>query len=96
MKISSYKNNEFRFSYLSTKDGNEIDLVVERPGKPLLMIEIKSADQVKEEDLSSFIHLTKDFGTCEAVCFSRDTRKKRYQHVTVYPWQEGILYFLGT
>lgn len=95
LKLASYTNSEFRFSYLKTKDDNEVDLVVERPGKSLLMIEIKSATQVGEDDLRNFISLTKDFGECEAVCFSRDTYKKRYQHVTIYPWKEGVEYFFN-
>jgi predicted AAA+ superfamily ATPase len=93
MKLSSYANNEFRFSYLKTKDDSEVDLIVERPGKPLLMIEIKSASHVAEDDLRSFISLTNDFGECEAVCFSRDEHRKSYQHITVYPWKEGIQKF---
>ncbi|QLH41599.1 MAG: DUF4143 domain-containing protein [Coxiellaceae bacterium] len=43
LKLASYFHQEYRFSYLQTKDGVEIDLVVERPGLPLLFIEIKSS-----------------------------------------------------
>ena len=90
LKLASYEKPEFRFSYLRTKDDAEVDLIVERPGEKLLFIEIKSATEINEDSLNSFTKLSKDFGDCEAVCFSRDVYKKQFDHVTVYPWQEGI------
>jgi predicted AAA+ superfamily ATPase len=96
MKLSSYHRKDFRFSYLRTKDDAEIDLVVERPGKPLLFIEIKSKTAVVEEDLSTFQQIIKDFpDEVEAVCFSNDLHKKRYGQITIWPWQEGVLHFFG-
>lgn len=89
-KLASYFKPEFRFSYLQTKDGAEIDLVVERPGEPLLFIEIKSASSVKAEDLRSFARLVQDYQKCEAVCFSNDLHNKKFGNITVMPWQEGI------
>lgn len=90
MKLASYYNNDYRFSYLMTKDDVEIDLVVERPGKPLLLIEIKSNDNVLKESISSFIKLTSDFEECEAICLSNDPFAKIIDHVKILPWQEGI------
>lgn len=93
MRLSSYFYPEYRFSYLKTKDDAEVDLIVERPGLLPLFIEIKSAKLVSQEALSSFVMLTQDFGDCEAVCFSQETIAKKYEHVTVYPWQEGLRKF---
>lgn len=93
IKLATYYNLDYRFSYLSTKDGAEIDLVVDRPGQSYLFIEIKSTNQVMEESLRTLSNLSKDFGHCEAVCFSQDSFQKRYEHIIVYPWQEGIKKF---
>lgn len=97
-KLADYYNLEYRFSFLRTKDDAEIDLVIERPGLPILFIEIKSSTHITELDISAFIKITHDFSKiepCEAVCFSNDPRPKQYESVTVYPWQEGIIkYFL--
>jgi len=92
-KLADYYNLEYQFSYLKTKDDAEIDLVVERPGLPILFIEIKSSKNISEIDISSFINLTRDFSKiepCEAVCFSNDPNAKQLEMVTVYPWQQGI------
>lgn len=90
MKLASYFYSEYRFSYLKTKDDAEIDLIVERPGKPLLCIEIKSSANVTIENLKAFSILTKEISNCEAVCFSNDSYAKKFGHITVLPWQKGI------
>src|SRR3990167_1953707 len=91
VKLASYFKSEYRFSYLMTESGVEIDLIVDRPGKKLLFIEIKSTDAVRKEDLSSINKLINDFGDCEAVCFSCDPRKKKIGNIIVYPWKVGII-----
>ena len=92
IKLADINNLEFKFNYLQTKDGVEIDLVVTRPNKPLLCIEIKSSTSVSPDDLRSFINITSDFA-CEAVCFSNDKVAKSFGEVTVLPWQQGLRKF---
>ncbi len=89
-KLGSYFHPDYKFSYLMTGAGLEIDLVVERPGQPLLLIEIKSSRDVKEQDLLNLQSIAKDLGECEAICLSNETRKKKFGEIVVYPWAEGI------
>ncbi len=93
IRLASYFQPDFRFSYTRTPADVEIDLIVERPGKPLLCIEIKSSDTLDESDISSFKRLTKDIPGCEAVVLSQHRFVKQYDHVTCYPWQEGLREF---
>jgi predicted AAA+ superfamily ATPase len=94
MKLADIYQLDYRFSYLMTKDGAEVDLVVDRPGEPYLLIEIKSTQQVRPDQLTTLTKLTKDLKNAEGVCFSQDPYKKKYNNITVYPWQEGIkIYF---
>ncbi|MEI6790432.1 MAG: AAA family ATPase [Myxococcaceae bacterium] len=95
LALCSYFHSEYRLNYLRTKDDAEIDLVVERPGQPLLCIEIKSKDLIKEEDLSSFTRLTKDLPDCEAICISNERHAKRYGHVDVLPWKDALQRYFG-
>ena len=90
IQLASYQHRHYRFTYLSTKDGAEIDLIVERPGKKILFIEIKSSENVEERHLSTLESLSRDFGDCEAICFSRDPYPKKIGNVTVYPWEIGV------
>jgi len=94
-KLASYYYSDYRFSYLMTADGVEIDLVVERPAKPLLLIEIKSGTQVKKMELKNLQDIAKELGNCEAVCFSNDPLRRKIDNVMIYPWQEGIKNFFS-
>lgn len=90
LQLASYRHRFYRFSYLATKDDAEIDLVVERPGQKILFIEIKSTPIVEARHLSTLKQLAKDFGDCEAVCFSRDIYPKKIDNISVYPWELGV------
>lgn len=95
IKLANYFKYEYRFSYLMTAAGVEIDLVVERPGQKTLFIEIKSNRHVQTEDLTALQKITSDFGNAEALCFSKDKRKKKLGEVMVFPWEEGVQYYFG-
>lgn len=95
IKLRDAKHLEYKFSYLQTKDGVEVDLIVERPGQLPLFIEIKSATQITHESISSFIRLSKDFGACEAICICDELFEKLIDHVRVIPWKAALKrYFL--
>lgn len=95
-KLADYYQLDYRFSYILTKEGAEIDLVVERPGKPILLIEIKSSESVETKKLASFDRLLDEFDEYEAVCFSRDKNKRKLDKITIYPWQEGLKKFFSS
>ncbi len=90
LRLSAYAQNDFRFSYLRTKDDAEIDLIVERPGAPTVLIEIKSAEHVDERDTRSLERFAADIPGSRAFCLSRDPVKRRIGSVTALPWQEGL------
>lgn len=90
IRLGSYYEPDYRFSYMRTTGDVEIDLIVERPGKPILCVEIKSTERIDEKDLSAFKKITKDLIDCEAVVLSRDRFVKSFDHVTCYPWQQGL------
>ncbi len=90
IRLGSYFQPDYRYSFLRTPADVEIDLVIERPGKPLLCIEIKSSDAISERDITAFLRITKDIPQCEAVVLSQDRFAKQFGHVMSYPWKEGL------
>ena len=90
VRLSNYRRLHYKFSYLRTQDDVEIDLIVERPGKPLLCIEIKSSEIVSREQISSFISITKDMDNAEAVCICNEEYAKKIDHVSVLPWKMAL------
>lgn len=89
-RLASYLKPNYKFSYIQTKDNVEIDLVIERPGKPLLLIEIKSSQSLQKEMITQFIKLSKAIPNAEAICLSRDMYAKQYEHVRALPWLDGL------
>lgn len=90
LRLANYFKPEFRFSYLQTKDGAEVDLVIERPGQTILFIEIKSSKHVPDVQLNTLKKLAEDFKNCEAICFSNEKFARKIDDIIIYPWQEGI------
>ncbi len=93
IRLGNYFQPDYRFSFIRTASDVEIDLVVERPGKPLLCIEIKSSDAINEMDIRSFIKITEDISDCEAIVLSQDRFMKKFDHVTCYPWKQGLEHY---
>jgi len=93
MRLADYFYPEYRFSYFQTMTGDEIDLIVDRPGKPYLLIEIKSTDNVNKKNITSLEKYKHEFIHSEAVCFSLDPIAKKINDVLVLPWAQGIKQF---
>lgn len=89
-RLAEYHRLEYRFSYLRTVNDVEIDLIVERPGKPLLCIEIKSTTHIHREEISSFIQLSQNIPDSEALVLCNEKYAKKIDHVLILPWQQGL------
>ena len=91
VRLCSYARNDFTLSYLRTKDDAEIDLIVERPGMPTVIVEIKSTERVDQDDVASLRRFLPDFPGAEATCLSLDPHPKVINGVSCLPWQAGLL-----
>ena len=60
-KIAERHRREWTFSYLCTKEGQEIDLIIQRPQNEFILIEIKSTLNTTDEELKSILSLGPDF-----------------------------------
>jgi predicted AAA+ superfamily ATPase len=90
-RVCEYTKNDYRLSYLMTKDGVEIDLILERPGKPDLLVEIKSTDFVSSDDTKNLQKLMTDWDReCEAQVWSLDTHDKKIQSINCVFWKTGL------
>jgi uncharacterized protein len=89
MRMSAYNEADFQFSYFATHD-MEIDLVIERPNAPLLFVEIKSAERVRDQALRPLRSVVKSVPGSEGICISREPRKRYTESILVCPWQEAL------
>jgi predicted AAA+ superfamily ATPase len=89
-RLNAYHRTDYHLYHLKTKDGVEIDLILERPGEPLILIEIKSTRSIRPEKLRRFLHLSRDFSGARCFCFSQDETPQRIEHVSALHWTEGL------
>ena len=89
-RLESYGKKDYRFSYLRTKDGVEVDLIIERPGRKRALIEIKSTERVGPEDIRALKRLSPDIPNSEAFCLSLDPVAKTIDGVRCFPWPQGL------
>ena len=90
-RLNSYKKADYEISYLRTKDNVEIDLIIERPGQKIALVEIKSKLKVDERDCQHLEGIHKDLKNSECFLLSQDPVAKKIGTVKSYPWQQGIL-----
>jgi uncharacterized protein len=87
--VNDYKNADYRLSYLRTKDGNESDLVIKRPARRPLFVEIKSTDKPEQLSIAHFQMLAKD-AKAESIVLCNCSRPYEIGETQVLPWQQGI------
>lgn len=66
-RLRDYYETRDHFYYLSTKDGAEIDLIIERAGQPPVLVEIKSSTQISHEHTRHLVAFKKEFKRSRAI-----------------------------
>ncbi len=89
-RLIQYKESDFTLSYLRTKDDAEIDLILERPGLPRALIEIKSSSVITPEHVSGLNSFAKSVPNARAYCLSNDPAAKVIGKVEALHWRDGI------
>lgn len=90
VRLSDYRKNDYKFFYLRTKDDVEIDLIMDRPGRPLALIEIKSSEYIVEKHAKNLKSFVKDFPTADFVILSREKTSRIMDGICIEPWKQGI------
>lgn len=91
IKNASYKRLDWSFSYLRTKDDQEIDLIIERPGEEKLLIEIKSKTKVTDSDIQTLERLGPDLDPkAQKWLLSNDPLERTIQNTKAIHWQEAL------
>ena len=95
-RLISYSGNQFEMNFMRTYDDQEIDLVVKRPGRPLLLIEVKSTSEISPHQVSGFLR-AKDIVNepCECAVFSCDPNAQVIEGARCLHWQEGLREYFG-
>ncbi len=89
IRLADYYRKQWKFYYLKTKDGSEIDLIIDSARKTLC-VEIKSNKKVSGSDIRHLVNLGKDIPRSKLFCLSRERQKKIINKVSCMEWREGI------
>jgi uncharacterized protein len=89
-RLLSYKEHQFRLSYLRVSYSQEIDLIIELGDSVAFLIEIKSTDTVNERHAANLALFEKDFPNAKFRLISQDKHPKQYGAVLALPWQQAI------
>ncbi len=88
---NEYQEKDYKLSYFRTKNNLEIDLIIDRPGLPDALVEIKSYKSVDESDANKLTTLVNDWDKpAEAFIWSRDPRARKIGKVSCLPWEQGL------
>jgi predicted AAA+ superfamily ATPase len=90
-RLASYSNKSWRFSYLRSSNQAEIDLIIERPGMPTALVEIKSSRQVDSSTINLLAKFKKDFSNSEAIVLCQESQARISDGVEILPWLEGLI-----
>lgn len=85
IRTAAYHKTREKFSFLLTKDNVEVDLVVDRPRKKPLFIEIKSTDFVTPSQVSKLAKIAADHAAIPLVV-SQEKQTKEMDGVTCLSW----------
>lgn len=89
-RLNHYLELDYAFSYLRTKDDVEVDLVIDRPGQALVLVEVKSATAVDERHIRNLVRFQDDFPDAELICVARVPQAQKIGRVLVLPWNEAL------
>jgi uncharacterized protein len=90
VRLNAYYKKRFQFYYSQTKDGLEIDVVIDRPGDTPVLIEIKSKNLITEKDIKNLHTFQSELKRCPAYCLSMDTIRKKIGNIECVYWNDGL------
>lgn len=89
-RLNQYLERDYEFSFLRTRDDVEVDLIVDRPGRKPVLIEVKSASSIDERQVKNLLHFAHDFPGSPLLCACRATRPQKIGRVDVLPWEDAL------
>lgn len=88
-RLNSYWNLDYKLSFFRTKEGKEIDLILSR-GRKTIVVEIKSRTTISEEEIKALSSLARELKATNIFYLSNDPFATILYDVHCLPWQKGI------
>ena len=97
IKLNHYLRKRFKFFYLRTKNGQEVDLIIQRPGKKELLVEIKSTTTIRRDHIQILKKLAGGWKVPHTTeLWSLDTGEQKVEGVKCLYWKKALQKLFGT
>ena len=93
-RLNEYFEANYKMSYFHSKDGLEIDLILQK-GREKILIEIKSKKKTLSDDLKSLKLVKKDIPKSKGFLLSLDKIARKEDGIFILHWQEGLKKIFG-
>lgn len=87
-RLNSYKRKSYQLSFLVTKGGLEIDLVLKEARGKTIFIEIKSTNQVRDSHLQALRSLRQDYPQEKYICVCQESESRCQDGIDILPWKD--------
>ena len=94
-KLNKYLEKDHKLSFLKTKDGVEIDLIIESSPNKKVCVEIKSGEVKSLNDFNSQYALAKEISNSKLIVLSQNKKAMSNSKIHLFPWQEGLNMIFG-
>ncbi len=97
IRLNSYYEKNLKFSYLRDSNGQEIDLIIQKPTGEEVLVEIKSSDSTNKEQgkiLKKFLTIWDR--PCTAQVWSNDTKNRKVDGISHYYWKTALKKILSS
>lgn len=88
-RLNEYLEANYKMSYFHSKDGLEIDLILQK-GREKILIEIKSKRKTLSDDLKSLKLVKKDIPKSRGFLLSLDKTARKEDGIFILHWKEGL------
>lgn len=88
MRLASYQNLDYSFSFYGSSNQAEVDLIIETPNKETFAVEIKSSASPESEALKGLKSFREICPKAVLYCASLSPRKRILRDITVLPWRD--------
>ena len=88
-RLNEYFETNYKMSYFHSKDGLEIDLILQK-GQKKILIEIKSKNKTVSDDLKSLKLVKKDIPSAKSFLLSLDKTARKEDGIFIFHWKEGL------
>ncbi len=90
IKRNSYTRKRYKLFYLVTKDGEEVDLIIERNNKSTILIEIKSGTDPNISDAKHLLRMQPNFPKSEVWVVSQIEHPRQEKGVRFLKWESAL------